>query len=136
MAWKFLSESHLSVFSFQLSISAEDTTCIIQSISTSLRYGSTNYCYLQSTRNFRQHGRWRRCITTRIDVLSISREAIIWIWTIPYFLTWNFTIILSNHNINSAFFANINSQNLCQVKMVNFFFFYALKHDAAYFDLD
>lgn len=81
-------EHYLPVFSFQLSISAKDTTSIVQLIPRTLWYRSTNNGDLQTLSDFRKHGCRRRCITTRVDILSKHREAIIWIRTVPYFLRY------------------------------------------------
>lgn len=77
---------YLSVLALKLAIWTKDTACIVQLVTRTFWYGSTNKSNLQAASNLWHHWKWRSCITTGFDVFGIFWKAVIWIWTIPYLL--------------------------------------------------
>jgi len=71
----------------QLSIGVENATSIVQAISRTLWNGTTDDGDFQETREFREHGGGRRSIGTGVNILSVDRETVIGIGTVPNFLT-------------------------------------------------
>lgn len=71
----------------QLPISPENATSVVQATPRKFRYGTTDDGDFQETREFREHGGGRRSIGTGVNILSVDRETVIGIRTVPNFLT-------------------------------------------------
>jgi len=80
-------ERYLAVLGKQLSISAENATSVVQATSRTFWNGTTDDGNFQETREFREHGGGRRSIGTGVNILSVDRETVIGIRTVPNFLT-------------------------------------------------